>query len=115
MTIAGITGASGLIGSNFIRLFGSKFRKIYSIGRKKINSSIENIEYDLESNQCLKLPKMDVLFHFGGQTSSKLSQSEIIKDSKINIVGFLQILHNFTGVVLLQILRICSFAGGTSA
>ena len=31
------------------------------------------------------------------------------------IVGFLQILHNFTGVVLLQILEICSFAGGTSA
>ena len=30
------------------------------------------------------------------------------------IVGFLQILHNFT-VVLLQILQICSFAGGTSA
>ena len=31
------------------------------------------------------------------------------------IVGFLQILQNFTGIVLLQILQICSFAGGTSA
>ena len=57
-------------------------------------SSIENIEYDLESNQCIKLPKMDVLFHFGGQTSSKLSQSEIIKDSNINIGGFLRILES---------------------
>ena len=88
-----VTGAGGLIGSRFIELYGEEFEKIYQLGRTRASIDAEWIDYDLESDQPVDLPVVDVLFHFAGQTSIYQAKDDVFYDLKTNVLGLLHILE----------------------
>lgn len=93
--IALITGATGLIGSRYLELYGSEFSKIYQLGRSRTVSDAEWIKYDFSSGRAIDLPHVDVLFHFAGQTSVYKAKEDVLFDLNTNIVGFVQLLESF--------------------
>ena len=89
-----ITGASGLIGSRFIELYGESFEKLYQLGRTRAEINSEWIEYDFSSGLPIDLPEVDVIFHFAGQTSIYQSKDNVFEDLYINTIGFLRLLES---------------------
>ena len=89
-----ISGASGFIGSAFIEKYHNEFNKIFTIGRAS-NEEFENIPFDMCSSESLKLPEVDLFFHFAAQTSAGIALEDPIKDFQINALSTLKIFEQF--------------------
>ncbi len=89
-----ISGASGFIGSSFLKKYHGKFNQIYTIG-KSSTKEFENIAFDLCSTQSLTLPKVDLFFHFAAQTSAGVALEDPIKDFHMNAMSSLKIFEQF--------------------
>jgi len=89
-----ISGASGFIGSAFIEKYHNEFNKIFTIGRAS-TEEFENISFDMCSSQPLKLPEVDLFFHFAAQTSAGIALEDPIKDFQINALSTLKIFEQF--------------------
>lgn len=89
-----VTGASGLIGSRFVELYGSSFDKLYQLGRSQATINADWIYYDFSSHIPIDLPQVDVIFHFAGQTSSYKARDDVIGDFEVNTLGFWRLLES---------------------
>ena len=87
-----VTGATGLIGSRFVKLYGSSFKKLYQLGRSRAPIRAEWIDYDFSSGLPLVLPEVDAVFHFAGQTSVYISRDDVLRAININTIGFVRML-----------------------
>ena len=88
-----ITGLTGLIGSAFYKNYRGQFKKIYQLGRTQADVDAEWIPYDLSSGEPLRLPEVDVLFHFAGQTSNYTAKQDVLNDLNVNVVGTINLLN----------------------
>ena len=71
-----ISGATGKIGSLFIKKYGDQFNKIYRVLGQKHQPLDYDIEYDLASDTTPSLPNdIDVFFHFAAETSIKFQKT----------------------------------------
>jgi nucleoside-diphosphate-sugar epimerase len=88
-----ISGATGKIGSLFIKKYGARFNKIYRVLGPKHQLLEDDIEYDLASNFLPNLPDdIDVFFHFAAETSIETSKKNPLLNQKINCSSFVKIL-----------------------
>lgn len=93
MTNALISGATGKIGSLFIKKYGDRFNKIYRILGHKHQFLENDIKFDLSSDINPSLPDdVDVFFHFAAETSIEISKKNPLLNQKINCSSFIKLL-----------------------
>lgn len=98
-----ITGGAGFIGSNLVdRLIKEKYKVIVidnlSTGKKEnLNKKAKFYQIDICSSkisEVFKKEKPEIVYHFAAQMNIRKSVEDPLFDSRINILGSLNILQN---------------------
>lgn len=90
-----VTGGTGFIGKNFLKL-ASKNNKIYAVTRRKNNNKIKNVQYlngKLSNNWDKYLKKSDVLIHFAA-TGVKNQNQNLKQCIEFNVLESLKLFLN---------------------
>lgn len=94
-----ITGASGLIGSALVKRLRGVNNFIFCQSRSfhEDEPGVKWIKHDLinDSWDDLSLPKIDVIYHLAGQTSTYCARQNPIADLSANVLALLNMLEYF--------------------
>ncbi len=94
-----VTGASGLIGTALVDKLRGGSNSIFCQSRSfhEDELGVKWIKHDLISDSwdCLSLPKIDVIYHLAGQTSTYSARQNPIADLSANVLTLLNMLEYF--------------------
>ena len=98
-----VTGGAGYIGSSVIRALSSVPCSIIALIKKgdvfsaplEGSAKISVVEADVRNKEIWKklLEKVDILFHFAAQTSSKVANENPCRDAEINLLPIINIIE----------------------
>ncbi|MFH1453828.1 MAG: NAD(P)-dependent oxidoreductase [Armatimonadota bacterium] len=101
-----ITGANGFVGVNLLNKLEKYHKNIYAVIEPKTDiEAVKNIKYEyiditdqknLES--YIKKAEPDIVIHLAAYINKDMSESNLVKSTKINVGGTLNILEAVSGV-----------------
>ena len=91
-----VTGASGRIGTELLKILSSENFETYALSsRKNVNfpKNVKHINYDRNQQDFSHLPEVDVIFHLSAQTSAYTARENVSKDIQSNLLTTVKLLE----------------------